>query len=158
MALRIYCPNWNKHKGSQAWTWICLRTWYSTPSTAMVFLHAYVSLLLGVMWAFVGAKDHFTTHNGKGVRHYMADAHTTWWFFARWMKPVLAPLSAQRNFYSSCTSLRFTAVGSHSGPAAPIASLLMDLCIGFSTACVLMHMMRSSMSRWAVGHNTTRRF
>lgn len=32
---------------------------------------------------------------------------------------------------SSCTSLRFTAAGSLDGPAAPIASLLMDLHTGF---------------------------
>lgn len=83
-----------------------------------------------------------------------------WWgdFFARWMKPDLTPLFAQRNVYSSCTSLHFTAVGSRSGSAAPIASLLMDLCIGFSSAGVLMHMMCSYMSQWAVGNNTTRRF
>lgn len=57
---------------------------------------------------------------------------------------------------SSCTSLHFTAVGSLNGPAAPIASLLMDLCMEFR--CVLMHMMHSYMSHWAVDHKATRTF
>lgn len=36
--------------------------------------------------------------------------------------------------------------------------LLMDLCIEFCGACVLMHMMCSYMSQWATGPNSTRRF
>lgn len=75
-------------------------------------------------------------------------------FFTHSMKPDVTLFFAQRNFYSPCTSLHFIAVGSHCGSAATIESLLMDLCIGFSTPCVPMHMISSYVSRWAPGHNT----
>lgn len=79
-------------------------------------------------------------------------------FLARWMKPHVTSLSAQRNFYSACASLPFTAGESHCGPAATMAILLMHLSIGFSAACLIMHMMCSYISRWAVGHSSIRRF
>lgn len=56
----------------------------------------------------------------------------------------------------SCTSLHFTALGSLDGPAVPIASLLMDLCMEFRR--VLMHMMCSNMCQWAVDHKAMRGF
>lgn len=63
-----------------------------------------------------------------------------------WSQTKLPSLHRGISPASSCTSLLFTAVGSLDGPAAPIASLLMDLSMGVTTACVLMHMMYSCMS------------
>lgn len=79
----------------------------------------------------------------KWTRHYMArhwhDRMGLLFFYCCWFFSRL--LDEPRQYFlswhtgistaSSCTSLRFTAAGSLDGPAAPIASLLMDLHTGF---------------------------
>lgn len=101
----------------------------------------------------------------KWTRHYMARHwhdrmgllffYCCCFFFRLLDEPRLYFLSRHTGIStaSSCTSLRFTAAGSLDGPAAPIASPN-----GFAHGVLLMHVMRSYMSQWAVNHKATSRF
>lgn len=73
-----------------------------------------------------------------------------------WSQTKLPSLHRGISPASSCTSLLFTAVGSLDGTAAPIASLLMDFCMGVTTACVLMRIIYSCMPpSQVVDHSAT---
>lgn len=178
--MEIYCLNWIAHNESKVLSWICPRTWI------MVLFHSICNhvcacflLLLAGIWAEEAWKKTILICGRWGLfpqrQNIAANVVKAEWmrnealygltiacldfFFpsGRWSQTRFLSF-AQRNFYSSCTSLHFTAVGSHGGPAAPIANLLMDLCIGFGIAWLLMHMMCSYMSQQAESHNTTKRF
>lgn len=110
--------------------------------------------LMGILNSAANVVNRKTNEQWDIIR---PNASTPWWFFALWIRLDWTPLFTGI-FCNSRTSLPFTAVGSHCVPAATTSSLLMDLYISFSSACALMHVMRSYMSWKAVGHGTTWRF
>lgn len=87
------------------------------------------------------------------MSHYVTLRHDGPFFFACWRNsPRYTEKFLQLALAHHCLLQQW---GSLDGTAAPIECILMDLCMEFTPACVLMHMMRSAKSQRPVGLNDT---